>query len=182
MFLHAGQVVAFSKALPHLSKVMDGILYPLWDLGFKIGHSVRTISECVQVANKDMQSKTSLIEARLVTGDDKLFEKFQKTVIAKCIEGHEDEYIAARMQDQAARRAKFGNSATMQEPNIKNGCGGLRDYQNLHWLAYVKYRTRTLEEMAKKELITAAERKQLETAYDFLLSVRNEVHYELGRP
>lgn len=182
MFLHDGQVVAGHKPLPYLSKLMDGILYPLWDLGFKVGHSVRTIPDCVQVANKDMQSKTSLIEARLITGDAKLFEKLQKTVLTKCIQGHENEYIAARVEDQAARREKFGNSATMQEPNIKNGCGGLRDFQNLHWMAFVKYRTRTLEEMAKKDLLTVAEQKQLEMAYDFLLSSRNELHYHANRP
>jgi [protein-PII] uridylyltransferase len=181
MFLHAGQVVAGMKALPHLSKLMDSILYPLWDLGFKIGHSVRTIQECVQVANGDMQAKTSLIEARFIVGDEKLFEKFQKAVEAKCVDGHEDEYISQRVQDQAARHEKFGNSATMQEPNIKNGCGGLRDYQNLHWMAYVKYRTRTLEELEQKEMISASERKQLEAAYDFLLSVRNELHYHANR-
>jgi len=150
MFLHAGQVVAGTKPLPSLSKLMDGILYPLWDLGFKIGHSVRTIDEAVQVANADMQAKTSLIEARLICGDKKLFEKFQKAVVAKCVRGHVDEYVAERLRDQSARHEKFGNSPTMQEPNIKNGCGGLRDFQNLHWLAFFKYGTRTLEEMEKR--------------------------------
>jgi [protein-PII] uridylyltransferase len=181
MFLHDGQVVAGNKPLPSLSRLLDGILYPLYDLGFKVGHSVRSVSDCVQVANQDMQSKTSLIEARLVIGDQKLFEKFEKAVVAKCVEGHEDEYIAARLQDQAARHKKFGDSATMQEPNIKNGCGGLRDYQNLHWMAYFKYRTRTLGELEQQEMITATERKQLENAYDFLLMARTELHYQVAR-
>jgi len=187
MFLHYGQVVVGTKPLPSLAKVMDGILTPLWDMGFKIGHSVRTIADCVEAANdkrdpKSMESKTALLEARLVCGDAKLFEKLQKAVVAKCVDGFEDEYIAARMTDQSERRAKHGNSATMQEPNIKNGSGGLRDVQNLHWMAFFKYRTRTLAEMEERQFISAAERKQLEAAYDYLLCVRNEMHYQASSP
>ncbi len=187
MFLHYGQVVVGTKPLPSLAKLMDGILMPLWDLGFKVGHTVRTIAECVEAANsktdpKSMETKTALIESRLVVGDARLFEKLQKTVVAKCVDGFVDQYIAARMIDQSERRTKFGNSATMQEPNIKNGCGGLRDVQNLHWMAFFKYRTRSLAEMEQREFITATERKQLETAYDFMLTVRNEMHYLASSP
>jgi len=182
MFLHDGQVVAGNKPLPFLSRLMDGILYPLWDLGLKVGHSVRSVEDCVQAARDDMQSKTSLIEARLITGSEPLFNKLQKAVINKCVDGYEDKYIAARLDDQAARHNKFGNSPSMQEPNIKNGCGGLRDYQNLVWMAFFKYRTRSLAELQQRELISESERKQLEAAYDYLLRVRNELHYFVGRP
>jgi [protein-PII] uridylyltransferase len=181
MFLHDGQVAA-NKPLPYLSKLIDGVLYPLWDIGLKVGHAVRSIDDCVKVANTDMQSKTSLIEARLIAGDEKLFLHFQKTLAAKCVAGFEEKYIAARLEDQATRRAKYGNSACMQEPNLKNGCGGLRDFQNLLWMTFFKYRTRSLRELEQQKFVGAVECKQLESAYDFLLRVRTELHYHVNRP
>jgi [protein-PII] uridylyltransferase len=181
MFLHEGQVAA-GKPLPSLAKLIDGVLYPLWDIGLKIGYSVRDLADCVKVANTDMQSKTSLIESRLIVGDEKLFEKLQKTVVSKCVVGFEQKYIAMRLEDQASRRSKHGNSACMQEPNIKNGCGGLRDFQNLLWMVFFKYRARSLAELQEREFVGASERKQLEAAYDFLLRVRTEIHYHTNRP
>ncbi|HWH72383.1 MAG TPA: HD domain-containing protein, partial [Candidatus Sulfotelmatobacter sp.] len=180
MFLHNKQIAA-GKPLPHFSQIIDGILYPLWDIGLKVGHSVRSLEDCVKVANTDMQSKTSLIESRLLAGDKALFEKFQKILASKCVEGYEDEYIQMRLEDQTARRTKFGNSACMQEPNLKNGCGGLRDYQNLIWMAFFKYRTHSLKDLQANDLISETERKQLEEAYDFLMRVRTEMHYHVNR-
>ena len=180
MFLHDGQV-AMGKPLPYLAKMMDGVLYPLWDVGLKIGYSVRDLEDCVKVANTDMQSKTSMIESRLVTGSEALFAKLQKAVVGKCVVGFEEKYIVMRIEDQASRRSKHGDSACMQEPNIKNGCGGLRDFQNLLWMTFFKYHTRSLAEVQAREFVSPAERKQLEAAYDFLLRVRTELHYHTNR-
>src|SRR5437016_3692131 len=184
MFLHNADSTSTARGKPHpkLSALTNGLLYTLWDIGLKLGHSVRTAEDCVKIANSDMQAKTSLIEARFITGNAELFKRMETVVLARCVRGFADEYIAARLADQEARRAKFGNSATMQEPNIKNGCGGLRDFQNLIWMAYFKYRTRSLAELEKRGLIGDSERKQLEAAYDFLLRVRNELHYHVNRP
>jgi [protein-PII] uridylyltransferase len=188
MFLHEGQVAVHrTKALPVLDKVMNGVWLSLFDVGLKPGHSVRTISECVEAANdksdaRSVETRTSLIESRLIVGDEKLFARFQQTVLARCVKGYEGRYVAARLRDQAERRAKFGNSACMQEPNLKNGCGGLRDFQNLLWMAYFKYRTRSLQELEQHNFVTERERKQLEAAYDFLLRVRTELHYHVNRP
>jgi len=187
MFLHEGQVASHSKPLPVLEKIMNSVWLPLYDLGLKPGHSVRSIADCVTAANdksdaRSMETKTSFIEARLIVGDEKLFARFQKTVLAKCVEGFRDKYIALRIEDQTARRTKFGNSASMQEPNIKNGCGGLRDFQNLLWMAFFKYRTLSLAELCQHELATENEKEQLEAAYDFLLRVRTELHYHVNRP
>jgi [protein-PII] uridylyltransferase len=181
MFLHDGQV-AVGRPLPYLSKLIDGVLYPLWDIGLKVGHAVRSIGDCVKVANEDMQSKTALIESRFIIGDEALFKKFQKTLVNKCVDGFEEKYIAARLEDQTARRNKFGNSACMQAPNIKNGCGGLRDFQNLFWMVFFKYRAWSLDELQEREFVSRSERKQLEAAYDFLLRVRTELHYQTDRP
>lgn len=181
MFLHSMKLVG-GKPAPLLSKMVDSVLYPLWDLKLKVGYSVRTVDECVKVANSDMQSKTSLIESRLITGDEPLFTKFKATVLKKCVEGFEVEYIKARIADQAARRARFGNSASMQEPNLKNGCGGLRDFHNLLWMAWFKYRTRSLRDLMARSYLSEGERRQLRSAYDFLLRVRNEMHYHTNRP
>src|SRR5512137_1484812 len=96
MFLHSRQVAAGTRPLPYLSRIIDGLLYPLWDINLKIGHSVRSIEDCVKIANSDMQSKTSLIEARLIVGSEELFQRFQKALVGKCVAGHEQEYITMR--------------------------------------------------------------------------------------
>jgi len=181
MLLHVGEQVIGGRARPYLSALADGLFLTLWDVGLKVGHAVRSVEDCVKVANADMQSKTSLLEARLVAGDEALFKRMQAVVLAKCIRGFEDTYVAMRLEDQNERRAKHGNSACMQEPNLKNGCGGLRDYQNLMWLAFFKYRIHSLAELQEREQITAAEIRQLEAAYDFILRTRNELHYHTGR-
>lgn len=181
MFLHSGALVSNGKADSYMGALTDGLLYTLWDIGLKVGHSVRSIDDCVKIANSDVQSKTSLIEARLVAGDKALFERMQTVVLAKCVRGFEEGYIESRLTDQETRRSKFGNSACMQEPNIKNGCGGLRDYQNLVWMSFFKFRVRSLKELQQREMISKSELKQLDAAYGFLLWVRNELHYHANR-
>ncbi len=182
MFLHGGGMQTKGPGQTVLAEWTSGLLYTLWDIGLKVGHAVRSVDDCIAVANTDMQSKTSLLEARFITGDEALFNQMATRFKTKCIRGHEDEYIQQRLADQAARRAKHGNSAAMQEPNIKNGCGGLRDYQNLLWMTAFRPGLRTLGELQGADVISSSERKQLTEAYDFLLRTRNELHYSTQRP
>lgn len=181
LFLHDGSLVKGTTAHPFLTRLTDGLLYTLWDLGLKVGHAVRSPDECVQSARDDMQTKTALLEARLITGDTKLFDRMLKLLSRKSVLKGAKAYLMARLQDQAERRSKYGNSVAMQEPNIKNGCGGLRDYQNLLWMTWVRYQVRTLGELESFGMITESEARQVETAYDFLLRTRTELHYNLNR-
>src|ERR1044071_2554538 len=135
MLLHRQGKKAIS---PHLQEMVQQVLYLLWDSGFKVGHSTRSIKEAVAQANQDMRTKTAMLESRFLAGDAELAQEFRRQFRSKCVKGCEREYVELRMQDQVARHKKFGDSVYLQEPNLKSGCGGLRDYQNLLWMTYFK--------------------------------------------
>lgn len=177
MFLHAGR----GQPGPLVRGLMERMVPFLWDIGLKPGNVVRNLADCVREANADLQSKTALIEARPIAGDATLFAQLRILVEDRCVKGHEDEYIAARLADQQERHARHGNSPFMLEPNVKNGCGGLRDFQHLLWMAFFKHRTRTLADLEQRGLVSAAERRQLGQAYDFLLRTRTELHFQQAR-
>jgi [protein-PII] uridylyltransferase len=153
----------------------------LLDLKLKLGYITRNIDDCVHFSNEDVKTKTSLIETRLLAGNGTVYQNMQKAMLDQCVQGKENEYLAARLNDQRTRRQRYGNTPFMQEPEIKNGCGGLRDYQNLIWMAYFKYRVKSLEDLQKNRHINKAEYRHLSEAYDFLQRVRNEMHYRKNR-
>lgn len=174
MFLHAESRKGVD---PKLNEVIQQILYMLWDVGFKVGHSTRSTYTAIQQANVDMLSKTALLEARFVAGNKALFEHFKIEFEKKCVCGFEKGYIQDRVINQSERHEKYGTTIYLQEPNIKNGCGGLRDYQNLLWIAYFRERISSSAGLVEKKLLTETERRKLDKAYDFLLRVRTELHY-----
>lgn len=167
--------------LARVNTMVEQVLYVLWDLGLKVGHATRTVQECLKQAEKDMQSRTALSEARLLEGSKAIFKEFQQAIYRECVKGNFKEYITNRMEDQIERHKKHGNTVFVQEPNVKNGCGGLRDVQNLLWISRFKFGAGTLEELKKKDMIAQIEAGRLHRAYDFLMRVRNELHYSNNR-
>lgn len=163
----------------HLS---DEILYPLWDCGLKVGHSTRTVEEVFAEARNEIQSKTALLEARRVAGSESLFATFHAAYRTYYTQDDPAAYIAARLQDQASRRAKHGDTVFLQEPDIKSGVGGLRDYQNTLWMAQVKLDIAGLHDLVTENYLRPDELEAFEQAYRFLLRVRAEHHFQSKRP
>ncbi|PYL31299.1 MAG: [protein-PII] uridylyltransferase [Verrucomicrobia bacterium] len=166
---------------PHLEEMVNQVLYLLWDSGFKVGHSTRSIKEAIAQANRDMRTKTAMLESRFLAGDRELAQEFRDQFRSKCVDGREREYVEMRMQDQLARHKKFGDSVYLQEPNLKNGCGGLRDYQNLLWITYFKEGSLSMNQLVGKDWLSESDQRRIERAYDFLLRLRTDLHYATGR-
>jgi [protein-PII] uridylyltransferase len=169
------------KISPHLEEMVEQVLYLLWDSGFKVGHSTRSIKEAIAQANRDMRTKTAMLESRFLAGDADLAREFREQFLSKCVEGHEREYVEMRMQDQVARHRKLGDSVYLQEPHVKSGCGGLRDYQNLLWMTYFKEGSLSTNQLVGKDWISESDQGQIERAYEFLLRLRTDLHYATGR-
>jgi [protein-PII] uridylyltransferase len=155
-----------AKMSPDLEEMVHQVLYLLWDSGFKVGHSTRSIKEAIAQANADMRTKTAMLESRFLAGDSELARKFREQFRSKCVGAHEREYVAMRMQDQVARHNKFGDSVYLQEPNLKSGCGGLRDYQNLLWMTYFKEGSLN-HQLVGKDWLSESDQRRIERAYDF---------------
>ena len=177
MFLHAGAQPGRRE-----SEAVQEIIRLLWDIGFKVGHSVRSIDEAIAQSNEDLQTKTAMIESRWLCGDRELFTSFREQFERRCIKGQKDAYIAWRLVNRKELHAQYGEIVSMQEPNVKHGTGGLRDYQNLLWIGYFLGGADSTAKLVEKKILTESERRHLEKAYDFLLRVRTEMHFVNKRP
>lgn len=166
-----------SQIAPDVARLIGDYLLFFYDLKFKVGQGTRCVGDCLSLANEDMQTKTALMEARFLCGQDAAFKEFRARFDGECMKGREGDFLKLRQEDLATRHAKHGGTHCVQEPNVKNGCGGLRDYQNLIWMAYAKLGTLDPKDLVKKGLLTHAGWRELEQAYDLILRTRNEMHY-----
>ncbi len=159
------------------SQLIQNILYILWDTGFKVGHSSRSVTECIREAKAEQQSKTAMMDARLLAGNEGLFGKLIKRVDKECLQQDQQAFLDLRTQDLISRHAKSSHTVFLQEPHVKESCGGLRDFHNILWVARAKLGTSDLSSLVEENIITEEAREELEVGYDFLHRVRNELHY-----
>lgn len=162
------------------NKAIDEIMYPLWNLGYKLGHSSRTTLEAIEDAQSDILTKTAMLDARFICGSEEVFSTFESEFEKIEKEGAEA-HIEELLRLKTARHQKYGWVPYVQEPNIKNGVGGLRDLQTIVWVARLKTGAKSFLEMARQKIISIVEYKHLRRANNLLLRTRNEMHYAQER-
>jgi len=159
------------------STLIQNLLYLLWDTGLKVGHSSRSVTECIKEAKTEQQSMTAMMDARLLAGDESLFTQLIKQFDNECLRLDRKAFLELRTQDLRSRHAKSSHTVFLQEPHVKESCGGLRDFHNILWVARVKRGTSDLRSLVEENILSEEAFIELEAAYDFLHRVRNELHY-----
>lgn len=180
MFLYPNRVKG--ENLPEFQKaIADSILYILWDLNLKVGHSTRVVRQTIEEAKGDVKTRNALLESRHVCGFEPIYQQFEQAYRTYSRKDDPQGYIDSRLADQSDRREKHGGTVFLQEPEIKNGVGGLRDYQNVFWMSRVKLGLAGPDELLEHGYLRKNEHRAFTRAYDFLLRVRNELHFQSKR-
>jgi len=161
-------------------RLVEPILRILWDAGLTVGHSIRSVNDCMAAARADPHLQTALVSTRLLAGNDKIYQSLLET-LEKDRRRRADIFISAIKRERDARYAKFGAVVCLQEPNVKESAGGIRDLHTALWAAYARYGCQTLEELRSRDLISAAEEKVAARAANFLWRVRYAAHLSTRR-
>ena len=157
-------------------QVIESMLYVLWDLGLKVGHSSRSIDETIRMARSDLTIRTALLEARFIWGDRDTFEEARKRFFDQVMRDTARLFVTEKLAEREARHKLMGDSRYVVEPNVKEGKGGLRDLHTLFWIGKYVNKVTSVADLVEVGLLTPAELRQFQRAEDFLWAVRCHMH------
>ncbi|MEQ1627710.1 MAG: [protein-PII] uridylyltransferase [Nitrospira sp.] len=156
------------------------VLHPLWDIGFQVGHSVRTIPDCISLGLSDATVRTSMMEARFLTGNAQLFQEFHSAYFRKVSTVAVDKYLDQKLVERRREYEKFGETVYLLEPNVKKSQGGLRDLHLLQWAGIARYQAPTIRELSDRGMLSRQDYVVVSEAREFLLRVRGLLHVHAG--
>ena len=165
-----------SVDLGQLEEFSSILVTVLWDTGFEVGHSCRSVRECVKVTQEDLFSKTSMLEARFVIGKENVYRHYLRVTSKPLFKRQVGRFISQKIQDWNNRHEAYGSTIYLQEPNLKESVGGLRDFHTAIWISTVQYGSKSIEDLQRKQLIPSTVYLPTISAVDFMLRVRNELH------
>lgn len=184
MAAHSDVDIAFLTAAapsPHAQRVVEAVLYALWDMRLKVGHSVRSLDEMVQQARGDMTIRTALLEARHVAGSEAVWTAADRRFKAEVCRGTERAFVADKLVERDARHRRMGDTRYVVEPNVKEGKGALRDLHTLFWIGKYVYDVGRARQLVDQGLFTPAEYRLFHRADEFFWAVRCHLHVLTGR-
>ena len=185
MALHSDVDIAFLTPWKQTSwseQVIESMLYSMWDLGLKVGHSSRSLDEMMRMAKSDLTIRTALLEGRFVWGDEALYDEASAMFAREVVNGTARTFVTEKLGERNDRHHRMGDSRYVVEPNLKEGKGGLRDLHTLFWIGKYVYQVRSVPELVDKGLLTKAELRSFQKAENFLWAVRCHLHIVSGRP
>ncbi len=156
---------------------LSELVAQLWDIGLEVGHSIRTIAECLNESH-DITVQTNLLEARRITGDSSLFEKMQQATLAQL---DPRAFFLAKLHEQQQRHARYADFDFNLEPNLKESPGGLRDLQTISWISRAAGLGNSWKDLANAGLITISEARQIARHDSLLKTLRARLHYMAKR-
>lgn len=169
------------KITPWAESVIESMLYMLWDLKLKVGHSSRTVRDCIRLGRDDITIRTALLECRFLDGHEPLAAELQDRLWSDLFRNTGPEFIEAKLVERAERHKRQGGQRYVLEPNVKEGKGGLRDLQTLYWIGKYLNRVSSPEGLVDAGLLSRDEYDLFARAEDFLWAVRCHLHYVTGR-
>ena len=169
------------KVPPEAEALVREVVYPLWDMGLEVGHATRSIKECLTLARQDYEVLTSLLDGRFICGMSPLYHQLMEQLRSKLTNIKPDQIIAWLTQSNHSRHEKFGDSAYLLEPNLKEGQGGLRDYHTMLWIAKIQNNIKQVRDLEYYGYLSSDEFQSLERTLGFIWNVRNHLHRMMGR-
>lgn len=176
LFLTPYKITAWAES------VIESMLYMLWDLRLKVGHSARTIDDCLRLGGEDFTIRTALLEQRAVCGDEELAAQLTDRLWTELFQDTLPEFIEAKLAERDARHKKQGGQRYVVEPNVKEGKGGLRDLQTLYWVAKYQHRVTDTSDLIERGVFSEEEYETFRRADEFLWATRCQLHLLTGRP
>jgi [protein-PII] uridylyltransferase len=170
------------KITPWAESVIETMLYLLWDLKLKVGHSSRTVKDCIRLGREDVTIRTALLEHRFIAGFEPLATELADKLWGELFRNTGPEFIEAKLAERAERHKRQGGQRYVLEPNVKEGKGGLRDLQTLYWIGKYLHRVPRARGLVDAGLLSLEEYESFARAEDFLWAVRCHLHYITGRP
>jgi [protein-PII] uridylyltransferase len=170
-----------SKVPPEAEALVREIIYPLWDMGLDVGHATRSIKECLQMARKDYEVLTSILDGRFICGMSPLYHQLMERMRIKLINTKPAQLVEWLKEANSARHKRFGDSSYLLEPNLKEGHGGLRDYHTMLWIAKIQSDIKQTRDLEYFGYLSHDEFQSLTESLEFIWKVRNQLHLMMGR-